>query len=346
MHVEVNGLADAATGSQLNNKTKAAMVIISLGPERAARLYQYLKDDEVETLTVEVASIQQVDSGKLDAALSEFYELCLAQKYISDGGIGYAKQVLEKAYGSAKAVQLINRITDSLHAHSFEFLKKADPKHLLSFIQYEHPQTIALILLYTTPEQAAAILAELPREKQTDVARRIAMMDRTSPEIVKEVENLLSTKLSNVVNSNFTEIGGVKSIAEILIRADRATEKYILDEFNKMDPELTEEVKRRLFIFEDIVYLDSRGIQRFLREVNTKDLVVALKGANKDVSELIFQNMTKRMQDTIREEIQFLGPVRLSEVEEAQQKIVQTIRRLEEANEIVIGRGGKDDILV
>lgn len=339
-------LAKTASETKLSNRTKAALVIISLGPERAARLYQYLKDDEVETLTVEVASIQQVDSGKINAALSEFYELCLAQKYISDGGIDYARQVLEKAYGNAKAMQLISRITDSLHAHSFEFLKKADPKHLLSFIQYEHPQTIALILLYTTSEQAAAILAELPREKQIDVARRIAVMDRTSPEIVKEVENLLETKLSSVVSANFTEIGGVKSIAEILNRVDRATEKYILDEFNKMDPELSEEVKRRLFVFEDIIYLDSRGIQRFLREVNTKDLVVALKGANKDVADLIFQNMTKRMQDTIKEEIEFLGPVRLSEVEEAQQKIVQAIRKLEESNEIVIGRGGKDEILV
>lgn len=339
-------MPQATAEAKLSNKTKAALVIISLGPERAARLYQYLKDDEVETLTVEVASIQQVDSVKIDAALSEFYELCLAQKYISDGGIDYAKQVLEKAYGNAKAMQLISRITDSLHAHSFEFLKKADPKHLLSFIQYEHPQTIALILLYTTSEQAAAILAELPREKQIDVARRIAVMDRTSPEIVKEVESLLESKLSTVVSTNFTEIGGVKSIAEILNRVDRATEKYILDEFSKMDPELTEEVKRRLFVFEDIIYLDSRGIQRFLREVNTKELVVALKGANKDVADLIFQNMTKRMQDTIKEEIQFLGPVRLSEVEEAQQKVVQVIRKLEEANEIVVGRGGKDDILV
>ncbi len=336
----------AASESKLDNKTKAALVIISLGPERAARLYQYLKDDEVETLTVEVASIQQVDADKINSTLSEFYELCLAQKYISEGGIDYAKQVLEKAYGTSKATQLINRITDSLHAHSFEFLKKADPKHLLSFIQHEHPQTIALILLYTTPDQAAAILAELPREKQIDVARRIAVMDRTSPEIIKQVETLLETKLSSVVSDNFTEVGGIKAIAEILNRVDRGTEKYILDEFNKMDPELSEEVKRRLFVFEDIIYLDSRSIQRVLRDVNTKDLVVALKGANKDVTNLIYQNMTKRMQDTIKEEIEFLGPIRLSEVEEAQQKIVQIIRKLEESNEIVIGRGGKDEILV
>lgn len=331
---------------KITNKTKAAMVIISLGPEKAAKLYHYLKEEEVEQLTVEVASIQSIDSEKIQGALDEFYQLCLAQNYISEGGIDYARQVLDKAFGPARAASLIGRITDSLHAHSFEFLKKADPKHLLTFIQYEHPQTIALILLYTTSEQAASILAELPREKQIDVAMRIATMDRTSPEIVKEVENILEKKLSTVSSANLTEIGGVKSIAEILNRVDRSTEKFILDEFNKTNPELSEEVKRRLFVFEDIIYLDSRGIQRFLREVNTKDLVVALKGANQEVSNLIMGNMTKRMQDTIKEEIEFLGPIRLSEVEEAQQKIVQVIRRLEESNEIIISRGGKDEMVV
>lgn len=331
---------------KITNKTKAAMVIISLGPEKAAKLYHYLKEEEVEQLTVEVASIQSIDSEKIQGAMDEFYQLCLAQNYISEGGIDYARAVLDKAFGPTRAATLISHITDSLHAHSFEFLKKADPKHLLTFIQYEHPQTIALILLYTTSEQAAAILAELPREKQIDVAMRIATMDRTSPEIIKEVENILEKKLSTVSSANLTEIGGVKSIAEILNRVDRSTEKFILDEFNKTNPELSEEVKRRLFVFEDIVYLDSRGIQRFLREVNTKDLVVALKGTNQEVSSLIMGNMTKRMQDTIKEEIEFLGPIRLSEVEEAQQKIVQTIRRLEESNEIVISRGGKDEMVV
>lgn len=334
------------TEPKISNKRKAAMVIISLGPEKAAKLYHYLKEEEVEQLTVEVASIHSVDSERLQGALQEFYELCLAQNYVSEGGIDYARRVLEKAYGAPKATQMIGRITESLHAHSFEFLRKADPKHLLSFIQYEHPQTIALILLYTTPEQAAAILSELPREKQTEVAMRIATMDRTSPEIVKMVESILERKLSTIASDHLTEIGGVKSIAEILNRVDRATEKSILDEFHKANPELSEEVKRRLFVFEDIVYLDARGIQRFLRETSTKDLAVALKGANQDVTDLIMGNMTKRMQDTIKEDIEYLGPVRMSEVEEAQQKVVQIIRRLEESNEIVINRGGKDEILV
>ena len=243
-------------------------------------------------------------------------------------------------------MQLLGKITQSLHEHSFEFLRRADPKNLLTFIQYEHPQTIALILLYTTPEQAAAVLSELPRETQTDVALRIATMDRTSPEIIKEVERILEKKLSMVASSSLTELGGVNSIAEILNRVDRSTEKFILDELERTDSELSERVRSRLLVFEDIVFLDSRGVQRVLREVNTRDLAVALKGANTEVSELIFANMTKRMQDTIHEEIEYLGPIRLSEVEEAQQKIVQIIRRLEEADEVVINRGGKDDILV
>lgn len=333
--------------AKLSNKQKAALVIIAIGPEKAAKVYHYLKDDEVEQLTVEVASIQRVEAEKVESTMSEFYELCMAKNYISEGGVDYARQVLDKAFGTKRAAQLISKITDSLHEHSFEFLKKADPKHLLTFIQNEHPQTIALILLYTTPDQAAAVLSELPRDTQLEVAMRIATMDRTSPEIVKEVETILERKLSSVVTTNLTEIGGVKSIAEILNRVDRATEKYILDELGKSNPSLSEEVKSRLFVFEDIVYLDSRSIQRVLKDVQTKDLVIALKGvANSEVSNVIMNNMTKRMQDTIKEEIEYLGPIRIKEVEEAQQRIVQIIRRLEESNEIIVDRGGKDEILV
>lgn len=331
---------------KLTDRQKAAIIIIGLGPEKAARVYKYLKEDEVERLTVEVASMHRVGSEQVDETMNEFYDLCLAKSYVADGGIDYARQVLDKAYGTQKAVQLISKITDSLHEHSFEFLKKADHKHLLSFIQYEHPQTIALILLYTTPDQAAAILSELPRDKQLDVSMRIASMDRTSPEIIKEVESVLEKKLSTVVSSNLTELGGIKSMADILNRVDRATEKYILDEIDKSNHDLAEEVRKRLFVFEDIVYIDSRGVQRIIKEVQPKDLVIALKGATADVTNLIMNNMTKRMQESIKEEMEYLGPIRMSEVEEAQQKIVQIIRKLEEANEIVISRGGKDEILV
>jgi flagellar motor switch protein FliG len=330
----------------ISDKQKAALIIISLGAEKAARIYRYLKEEEVEQLTVEVASIHRVDSGKIEATMDEFFELCLARNYVSDGGIDYAREVLDKAYGGKRAMQLISKVTDTLHEHSFEFLKKADHKHLLSFIQYEHPQTIALILLYATSEQSAAILSELPRDRQLDVAMRIASMDRTSPDIIKEVESILERKLSTVVSSNLTEIGGVKSIADILNRVDRSTEKFILDELEKADHDLSEEIRRRLFIFEDIVTLDSKGIQRVIKDINPKDLVVALKGANKPVFDCILGNMTKRQQDSIHEEMEYLGPIRLSEVEEAQQKIVQVIRKLEESNEIIVSRGGKDDQFV
>jgi flagellar motor switch protein FliG len=332
--------------TKISDKQKAALIIISLGAEKAARIYRYLKEEEVEQITVEVASIHRVDSEKVESTMLEFFDLCLARNYISEGGIDYAKDVLDRAYGGKRAMQLISKVTDTLHEHSFEFLKKADHKQLLSFIQYEHPQTIALIMLYATSDQAAAILSELPRDRQLDVAMRIASMDRTSPDIILDVENILERKLSSVVSSNLTEIGGVKSIADILNRVDRSTEKYILDELEKADHFLSEQVRRRLFIFEDVTSLDSKSIQRVIKEVNPKDLVVALKGAAKPVVDVIMSNMSKRQQDTIHEEMEYLGPIRLSEVEEAQQKIVQAIRKLEESNEIIVSRGGKDDMFV
>lgn len=334
------------TVTKLTNKQKAALVIIMLGTEKAAKVYRHLSNDEVEQLTVEVASIKNVDKKRLQSTLDEFNGLCLASQYVAEGGVNYAREILDRAYGSKTAIQLISKITQSLHEHSFEFLRKADTKHLLNFIQNEHPQTIALILLYTTPEQAAAILSALPREEQLDVSMRIATMDRTSPEIIKAIESVLEKKLSVVSSTNFTEVGGIKPVADILNRVDRATEKYILDEFDKRNHELSEKVRSRMFVFEDIVLLDSRGIQRVLHEVNSRDLAVAMKGANDDVKTLIFSNMTKRMQDSVKEEIDFLGPIRISEVEEAQQKIIQIIQKLENANQIVINRGGEGDTLV
>jgi flagellar motor switch protein FliG len=336
----------ARVDNRISDKQKAALIIISLGAEKAARIYHYLKEEEVEELTVEVASIHRVDSEKVESTMNEFFDLCLARNYISNGGIDYARDVLDRAYGGKRALQLISKVTDTLHEHSFEFLKKADHKHLLSFIQYEHPQTIALIMLYASSDQAAAILSELPRERQLDVAMRIASMDRTSPDIIKAVESILERKLSSVVSSNLTEIGGIKSIADILNRVDRSTGKFVLDELEKANHDLSEEVRKRLFIFEDIVSLDSKSIQRVIKDVNPKDIVVALKGANKPVFEVIMSNMTKRQQDTIHEEMEYLGPIRLSEVEEAQQKVVQVIRKLEESNEIIVSHGGKDDMFV
>ncbi|NJD01280.1 MAG: flagellar motor switch protein FliG, partial [Ruminiclostridium sp.] len=276
----------------------------------------------------------------------EFYQICLAQEYIAEGGIGYAKEILEKALGSQKALDVINKLTVSLQVRPFEFVRKADPSQLLNFIQKEHPQTIALILAYLKPQQASIVLAALPQDKQADVARRIAIMDRTSPEVIKEVERILEKNLSSLVTEDFTAAGGVQAIVNILNSVDRGTEKYIMETLEIEDTDLAEEIRRRMFVFEDILSLDNRSIQRFLRDVENNQLAIALKGATEEVQKLIFSNMSKRLAEMIREDIEFMGPVRLKDVEEAQQKIVNIIRKLEDAGEIVISRGGGDEIIV
>ncbi len=331
---------------QLSGKEKAAILLVALGTEKASDIYKHLTEEEIEQLTLEIANMRKIEPDISDAVIEEFYEICLAQNYIAEGGISYAKEVLEKALGSQKALDLINRLTSSLQVRPFEFVRKADPSQVLNFIQDEHPQTIALILAYLNPQQASAILSELPQDKQADVAARIATMDSTSPEIVKEVERILEQKLSSMVTSDFTEAGGIDTIVDILLSVDRGTEKHILETLEIRDGELAEEIKKRMFVFEDIVTLDNRAIQRFLREVDNADLSLALKGSSEEVSNVIFANMSKRLQDMIKEDMEFMGPVRLRDVEEAQQKIVNTIRRLEDAGEIVIARGGGDEIIV
>lgn len=330
----------------LSNKKKAAAIIISLGTDYAAQIYKYLREEEIEQLTIEIAVLQKLSPETVEKTLNEFYELCLAQKYITEGGIEYAKSILDKVLGAQSASALVDRITRSLKVRSFDFLRKADPKNLLSFIQNEHPQTIALILSYARPEQASAIIADLPREIQVDVVERIATMDRTSPEIVKEVEKTLEKKFSSIVSVDYTEIGGVKYMAKILNSVDRGTEKFILEELSKKEPKLSEEIRKRMFVFEDIVSLDPAAIQRFLRDVDSKDLLIALKGANQDVSDAIYSNMSTRMSEIMKEDAQYLRSVRLHDVEEAQTKIVAVIRKLEEEGEIFVSRGRKDDVLV
>lgn len=330
----------------LSGREKAAILLVALGTDRASNIYKYLNEDEIEQLTLEIANLRKIDSETKEKILEEFYEICLAQNYIDEGGIEYAKEVLEKAVGSQKALELINKLTSSLQVRPFDFARKADPAQLLNFIQNEHSQTIALILAYLRPEQAAVILSALPEEKQADVASRIAMMDRTSPEVIKEVERVLEKKLSSMVTSDYTTAGGIQAVVDILLSIDRGTEKNIMESLEVQDSELAEEIKKRMFVFEDIVSLDNRSIQRFLREVDNNDLALALKGSSEDVSKVIFANMSKRLQDMIKEDMQFMGPVRLRDVEEAQQKIVNIIRRLEDAGEIIISRGGGDEIIV
>lgn len=329
-----------------SGKEKAAMLLIALGPEKSAKVFKHLREEEIEQLTLEIANIRSVSPEEKEAVLEEFYQLCVAQEYIAEGGITYAKEVLEKALGPQKALEIISKLTASLQVRPFDFVKKADPTQLLNFIQKEHPQTIALILAYLHPTQAAAILSALPQEKQADVARRIALMDRTSPEIIKEVERILEKNLSTLVVEDYTAAGGIQTIVDILNSVDRGTEKNIMETLEIEDLELAEEIKKRMFVFEDIITLDNRSIQRFLREVDNNQLAIALKGATEEVQKVIFANMSKRMAEMIREDMEYMGPVRLKDVEEAQQKIVNIIRRLEDEGEIIISRGGGDEIIV
>ncbi|MBO4900327.1 MAG: flagellar motor switch protein FliG, partial [Lachnospiraceae bacterium] len=276
----------------------------------------------------------------------EFYQVCLAQQYIAEGGISYAKELLEKSFGEDRAKDVIGKLTASLQVKPFEFIRKTDASQLLNFIQDEHPQTIALILSYLSPAQAALIISSLHPDRQADVAKRIAVMDRTSPEVIKEVEKVLESKLSSLVNQDYTIIGGVDSVVEILNTVDRGTEKHIMETLEIEEPELADEIRRKMFVFEDILLLDNRAIQRVLRDVENNDLGIALKGANQEVQNAIFDNLSKRLASMIKEDMEFMGPVRMKDVEEAQQKIVNVIRKLEDSGEIVISRGGGDEIIV
>ncbi len=325
---------------------KAAILLIALGPEKSSLVFKHLKDDEIEQLTLEIANTRSVAPELKDAVLDEFYEVCLAQQYISEGGIGYAKELLDKALGEEKANNVIGRLTASLQVRPFEFVRKADSTQLLNFIQDEHPQTIALILAYLPSSQASAVVGSLPPEKQADVAKRIAMMDRTSPDVIKEVEKVLERKLAAMANQEFTTVGGVDAIVNILNTVDRSTEKHIMETLEIEEPELADEIRRKMFVFEDILTLDNRAIQTVLREVDNNELAMALKSANEQVQEAIFSNLSSRLSAMIKEDMEYMGPVRLKDVEDAQQKIVNIIRKLEDAGEIVISRGGGDEIVV
>lgn len=325
---------------------KAAILLIALGPERSASIFKHLKEDEIEQLTLEIANTKSVSPDIKDAVLDEFYEVCLAQKYIAEGGIGYAKELLDKALGEDRARDVIGKLTASLQVRPFEFVRKSDASQLLNFIQDEHPQTIALILAYLPSQQAAAVVSALAPEKQADVAKRIAMMDRTSPDVIKQVEKVLEKKLASLVNQDYTIVGGIDSIVSILNTVDRSTEKHIMESLEVEEPELADDIRRKMFVFEDILLLDNRAIQTVLREVDNNELAVALKNANEDVKQIIFDNLSSRLATMIKEDMEFMGPVKLKDVEDAQQKIVNIIRKLEDSGEIVISRGGGDELVV
>ncbi len=335
------GFDEKLTGLQ-----KSAILLIALGPERSANIFKHLKEEEIEELTLEIANTRSITPQVKDEVVDEFYQVCLAQQYIAEGGINYAKELLEKALGGEAAIQVISKLTASLQVKPFEFVRKAEPSQLLNFIQDEHPQTIALILSYVAPSQASQIIAALPQERQADVAKRVALMDRTSPDVIKEVEKILESKLASLVNQDYTIVGGVDQVVEILNSVDRGTEKHIMETLEIEEPELADEIRKKMFVFEDILLLDDRAIQRVLRDVDNNDLSLALKGSNEQVQNAIFNNLSKRLATMIKEDMEFMGPVRMKDVEEAQQKIVNIIRKLEDSGEIVISRGGGDEIIV
>ena len=331
---------------ELSGKQKAALLLISLGPEVSASVYKHLSEEEIERLTLEISGVKKVESAVKENIIEEFHNIALAQDYITQGGIGYAKTVLEKALGPDQAQAILNRLTSSLQVRPFDFARKADPAQIFNFIQNEHPQTIALILSYLDPTQAGIILSSLPQEVQADIAKRIAVMDSTSPEVISEIESVLERKLSSTVTQDYTETGGIDAVVEVLNGVDRQTEKTILDALEIQDPELAEEIKKRMFVFEDIVTLDNRSIQRVIRDCENEDLLLSMKVSSDEVKEIIFRNMSQRMAETFREEMEIMGPVRLRDVEDAQSRIVAVTRRLEDAGEIIIARGGGDDVIV
>ena len=330
----------------LTGRQKAAIFMIAVGGDVSSEIFKHLREDEIEQITFEIARLDKITPEDKEKVLVEFNELMMAQEFISNGGIDFARGLLEKALGNQKAIDIINRLTSSLQVRPFDFIRRTDPAHLLNFIQGEHPQTIALILSYLDPQKASTILSNLPHTIQADVAKRIAMMDRVSPDVLREVERVLERKLSTLASEDYTSAGGIDSVVEILNLVDRGTEKTIIEALEEEDPELAEEIKKRMFVFEDIVLLDDRAIQKVMREVDNTDLAKALKSVDTEVQDKIFKNMSKRAANLLREDMDFMGPVRLKDVEDAQQKIVNIIRKLEDAGEIVVARAGEDELVV
>lgn len=335
-----NSNIDEISGAQ-----RAATVIAAMGAENAASVYKFLSEEDVEKLTYEVSKLAFIDISTADDILTEYYELCLTQKVITEGGVTYARDILEKAFGENSAQQLMDKVTKSLKVKAFDFMRKADAKNMLAIVQNEHPQTIALILSYVRADQASMVLSELPKEKRVDVVERIAKMDSASPEVIKALEATLEKKFSTIVTTDMAEVGGINYIADVLNHVDRSTEKFIFDELTVRDPDLVNDIRQKMFVFEDILTLDEASIQRFIRDVDSKDLAVAIKGSSPDVTAILYANMPQRMQESIQADIEYLHNVRLRDVEEAQQRIVAIIRRLEEEGELVIGKGGKDEII-
>ena len=332
--------------TKLTSEQKAAAVIVSLGADKASKIYKHLSESDIEKLTIEVAKLGHITPEQMEEVLDEFYKTCLTQKVVTDGGMEYARAVLEKAFGESTAQSLLEKLSKSLKVRPFEFVRKSNVKNLISFLQHERPQTIALVLSYADSDQASSVISELPKEKRIKVVESIAKMESASPDAIKIVEASLKKKFESVLTTqDYTKIGGIDYIADVMNHMDRANEKYIFDELGKENEELADTIRKKMFVFEDIVSMDNRSIQRFIRECDVKDIVYALKGSDDNIKDLVFANVSTRMAESIRSDLEVTVNVRLRDVEEAQQRIVGVIRRLEEAGELIIVKSGKDEII-
>lgn len=332
--------------TKLTPQQRAAAVVVSMGVDKASRVYKYLSKDDIEQLTIEIAKLGYVSVEDTEFVLDDFYKMCLTQKVVTEGGMEYARTVLESAFDEQTASQLLEKATKSMKVKSFDYIRKADSKNLFSVLQYERPQVIALVLSYVDARNTAAVIADLPEGKKIEVVERIAKMDSASPEAIKIVETELKKRFSSVITADYTRLGGIDFMADVMNNIDRSNERYIFDELGQRDQELADTIRKKMFVFEDIVNLDARSIQIFVRECEVKDLVYALKGSNPEVNALIFANMSSRMAENIKDELEITTNLRLKDVEEAQQRIVSVIRRLEEEGQLVISKGGKDEIIV
>jgi flagellar motor switch protein FliG len=326
----------------LKGRQKAAALLISLGPEVSAQVLKCFKETDIETLTVEVFQLEKVSEETKAQVLEECYHMALAKDFITSGGMDYARDMLVRALGKDRAQEVIERLAASRRPQRFAFARDSDPSQLAQFVGNEHPQTIALILSHLQATQAALTMVHLAPETRTEVALRIATMDRTPPEVVEQVEDVLKRKLSSVITRDFTSVGGTHFLVSMLTSVDRGTEKQILEYLDSNNAELAAEIRKLMFVFDDLVRLDDRSLQRVLREVDSKDLALAMRGTSEELQERIFRNQSTRAAQALREEMEIGGPVRLRQVEEAQQRIVNIVRRLEDAEEIVIQRGGED----
>lgn len=333
------------TKRPLTPQQKAAAVVISLGVEKASEVYKYLDQGDLEKLTYEIAMLRDVPSEETLETLTEFHDLCVTQQAATSGGLEYAKTVFERAFGAQAANSMVERIQKNLKTKAFEFVRRTDTKNLLSIMQAEKPRTIALILSYMTPNQASEILMELDNDTRVQVVENVAKIESVSPKLVKVVEETFEKQFEFVLNLDYTKVGGVDYVADIMNHIDRSNEKSILGELDRIDQELSTEIRNKMFVFEDIVILSSMDVQKFLREIDLKDLTYAIKGAGQEVKQVIFDNVSSRQRESIQSELEYIRNVRMRDVEEAQQKIVAVIRRLEEEGEVIISKGGKDEII-